>query len=152
VTNAEFGEQDRGVPVGHADRFGVAVQAEELPLEPATGGRVVRMCEISDVGEIACIDGVSTSQFIFGVDHKEPRQVQHRALLDAGERLGEGDPGQLHIPRSQQLDAAAGGLRGVELQRNIGMPAAKFCDGLGHEVAHGDTTSGDLHHAGDAGP
>src|SRR5262249_29141593 len=68
-------------------------------------------------------------------------------LLDAGLRLAEGDPGQVHLPAVQQFDALPGGVGGAELQGDVRVPTAEGDDRLGHEVPYRDAASGDADRA-----
>jgi len=67
--------------------------------------------------------------------------------VDAGLRLAEGDPGQVHPPDAQKLDALRGGVGRAELQGDVRVPAAEGDERFGHEMPHRDAAGGDADRA-----
>src|SRR5215472_1132309 len=78
---------------------------------------------------------------------QDPGEADDGPLLDAGLRLAEGDPGQVHLPAVQHFDALPGGVGGAELQCDVRVPAAEGDDRLGHEVPYRDAAGGDADRA-----
>ena len=94
MTDAEFREQDRGVPVGYAGGSGEADPlADEVLLQLPPGGRAFGVGEVSDGRQVGGADGIQCGQRVVGVDGQHPGQVENGPLLDAGQRLSERDPG-----------------------------------------------------------
>ena len=109
MADAEFGEQDRGVPVGDADRRGRGdPQADEVLLQALPGRGAFRVSEVVDCGEVVGGDGATRCQGVIGVYGQYLGKVENGTLLDAGQRLAEGDPGQVNLAVVQQLDAPPG--------------------------------------------
>src|SRR5215469_1273188 len=148
VADAEFGEQGCGVPVGYPGGGGRGdAQACEALLELLPGGGRFRVGNVADRGQVGGADGVPGGQRVAGMDGQDPGKAEDGLLLDAGLRLAEGDPGQVHLPAVQQSKALPGGVGGAELQGDVRVPAAEGDDRLGHEVAYRNAAGGDADRA-----
>src|SRR4051794_26958744 len=78
---------------------------------------------------------------------QRPRQVDDGPLLDARQRLTEGDPGEVHPAAVQELDASPGRICRAEVQSDVRVPAAEGDDRIGHEMPYRDAARGDADRA-----
>ncbi len=139
----QFGQQQRGVPVGHAGaRPGAQARPGERLVELPAGGGVGRQPHQAEVGEVGDADALPSRQRVALPDREHPGQVDRGPLLDAADRLADGDPRQVEVAGQQRVEAAAAGGLGLELQADAGVAAAEVDDRVGHEVPHGGAAGG----------
>ncbi len=149
MAEAEFGQQQGGVPVGHA---GVGpypdARFREGGVEVGAGRGVLREPDVADAGQVGRLDPGPVGEGIVGTDREHPGQLHHRALFDAAHGPADGDPGEVQVVGGERVEAAAAGVLGLELQADLGVAAPEVDDGLGHEVPYGRRARGDAHRPG----
>ncbi|GHE27998.1 hypothetical protein GCM10017778_07570 [Streptomyces vinaceus] len=146
MAQAQFGQEQGGVPVGHA---GVGPYPDagfrEGGVEVGAGGGVLREPDVADAGEVGRLDAGPDGKRVVGADGEHPGQLHHRALLDPAHGPADGDPGEVQVVGGEGVEAAAAGILGLELQADPRVAAPEADDGLGHEVPYGRGARGDAY-------
>lgn len=146
MADAQFGQQQGGVPVGDAGgargRHGSCLPVAEVIVEAHTGGGVLRQPDVPDTRQLLGLDPLPAGERVIGAYGEHPGQPDHRMLLDARYRRADGDPGQLGASVRDDLETAAAGTLGPELQVDVRVVGAEGDDRLGHEVPDGRGAGG----------
>jgi hypothetical protein len=148
VAEAEFDEQDGGVPVGDAGvRRDVDAPFGEGGVEPGARGGVLGQPDVADAREVPRFDSAPGGERVVHVDGEHPGQVDHRALLDSAHGSADGDPRQVQVVCRERVEATAAGVLRLEFQADLGMPVPELDDRRRHEVTDGRGAGGDAYRA-----